>query len=117
MNIDLTNNRKAYGLLILTTWCWGCNAIFGKVAVGEVSPMLLVTLRWLGVVILLLAFANKYVRRDWVEVRKHGRCIDTSFGRNRFLRSLACLSSTDLREVASHELLKSIHTTVFKIMS
>lgn len=67
------DSRRAYLLLIVTTLCWGGNAIFGKIAVGEISPMLLVTLRWLGVVLLLLVFARKHVVRDWPVLRKHLR--------------------------------------------
>jgi drug/metabolite transporter (DMT)-like permease len=76
-----TNNRvispniRAYLLLTVTTWCWGANAILGKIAVGEISPMLLVTLRWLGVVILLLLFARKYLIQDWPILRHHLRYI------------------------------------------
>lgn len=40
-------------------------------AVGQVSPMALVSLRWLGVVILLALFANQHIRRDWGVLRKH----------------------------------------------
>ena len=69
----VADSRRAYLLLIVTTWCWGCNAIFGKIAVGEISPMLLVTLRWLGVVLLLLVFARKHFVRDWPVLRKHLR--------------------------------------------
>jgi drug/metabolite transporter (DMT)-like permease len=60
---------RAYFLLTLTTACWGGNAVFGRLAVGEVSPMLLVSLRWFGVVLLLAVFANKYIRRDWPVIR------------------------------------------------
>jgi drug/metabolite transporter (DMT)-like permease len=76
-----TNNRvispniRAYLLLTVTTGCWGANAILGKIAVGEISPMLLVTLRWLGVVILLLLFARKYLIQDWPILRHHLRYI------------------------------------------
>ncbi len=66
-----SHDLRAYGLLTVTTWCWGANAIFGKVAVGEISPMLLVTLRWLGVVILLLLFARKHLIKDWPILRHH----------------------------------------------
>jgi drug/metabolite transporter (DMT)-like permease len=65
------NHLRAYLLLTFTTWCWGLNAIFSKLAVGEISPMQLVTLRWLGVVILLLLFARKQVLRDWPILRRH----------------------------------------------
>ena len=67
------DSHRAYLMLMVTTWCWGCNAIFSKIAVGDVSPMLLVTLRWLGVVLLLLVFARKQVVRDWPVLRKHLR--------------------------------------------
>ena len=65
------DNRRAYLLLIIVTWCWGCNAILSKIAVGEISPMMLVTLRWLGAVLLLLSFARKYLVQDWQILRQH----------------------------------------------
>lgn len=61
----------AYLLVAFTTLCWGANAVFGQMAVGEVSPMALVALRWLGVVTLLLVFFNKPVRRDWPNLKPH----------------------------------------------
>ena len=65
------HNLQAYLLLTVTTLFWGGNTIFGQVAVGEISPMLLVTLRWLGVLILLLLFARKYLIEDWPVLRHH----------------------------------------------
>jgi len=64
-------SARAYLLLTITTLCWGANAVFGRLAVGEISPMLLVTLRWLGVLLLMLAFAKRYVRQDWPTLRRH----------------------------------------------
>jgi drug/metabolite transporter (DMT)-like permease len=61
---------RAYLLLTFTTLCWGGNAVFGRLAVGEVSPMALVTLRWLGALALLLVFAHAQVRRDWATMRE-----------------------------------------------
>ena len=72
-NSSTADSRRAYLLLIVTTWCWGCNALFGKIAVGEISPMLLVTLRWLGVVLLLLVFARRHFARDWPVLRQNLR--------------------------------------------
>jgi len=66
-----SNNLKAYVLLVFTTGSWGANVILGKVAVGEISPMLLVTLRWLVVLILLMLFARKHLVRDWPVLRNH----------------------------------------------
>ena len=37
------SNGRAYLLLAFTTFCWGANALFGRLAVGEISPMALVT--------------------------------------------------------------------------
>jgi drug/metabolite transporter (DMT)-like permease len=65
------SHLRAYLLLIITTWCWGLNAIFSKLAVGEISPMQLVTFRWLGVVLLLLVFAHRQIIRDWPILRRH----------------------------------------------
>lgn len=62
---------RAYLLLTTTTLCWGANAVFGRLAVGEVSPMLLVSLRWFGAVLLMMVFANQHVRRDWPMLRRH----------------------------------------------
>ncbi len=65
------HNLKAYLLLILTTLCWGANALFGRLAVGEVSPMLLVSLRWFTVVLLLILFASRPIRKEWSDLRNH----------------------------------------------
>ena len=60
---------RAYLLLAFTALCWGANAVFGRLAVGEVSPMALVTLRWLGALGLLVVFAHAHLRRDWPAIR------------------------------------------------
>jgi drug/metabolite transporter (DMT)-like permease len=68
---DVVASGRAYLLLTLTALCWGANAIFGRLAVGEISPMALVTLRWLGALGLLAVFAHAQVRRDWPAIRQH----------------------------------------------
>jgi drug/metabolite transporter (DMT)-like permease len=80
------SHLKAYLLLVATTLCWGLNAIFSKLAVDQISPMQLVTFRWLGVVILLSLFARNKLRRDWPLLRQHlpflclmGTCGFTAF--------------------------------------
>lgn len=45
--------------------------MFSRLAVGEVSPLLLVSLRWLGVVILLSLFCRRSLLRDWDRLRPH----------------------------------------------
>jgi len=66
-----SRHLRAYLLLIITTGCWGLNAIISRLAVGEISPMQLVTFRWLGVVLLLLMFARRQIIRDWPVLRRH----------------------------------------------
>ncbi len=58
-------------MLIVTTWCWGLNAIFGRLAVDQIAPMQLVMFRWLGVVLLMLLFTRDNLLRDWPVLRRH----------------------------------------------
>ncbi len=67
----MKSETRAYWLLTLTALCWGGNAVFARLAVGEISPMLLVMFRWLGVVILIGIFANRYIRAEWHVLRRH----------------------------------------------
>lgn len=62
---------NAYLLLVLTTLMWGGNAVAGRIAVGEISPMLLTGIRWIGVVILLAIFARRTVIAEWPVLRRH----------------------------------------------
>jgi drug/metabolite transporter (DMT)-like permease len=62
---------RAYALLVFTTWCWGLNTIFSRLAVGEISPMQLVMFRWLGVIIIVSGFALRFLKRDWPVLRQH----------------------------------------------
>lgn len=62
---------KAYVFLTITALCWGGNAVFGRLAVDEISPMLLVSLRWLGVLTLLTLFARGTLIEGWRALRPH----------------------------------------------
>lgn len=62
---------NAYLLLVLTTLSWGGNAVAGRFAVGEVSPMALTLLRWCGVVVLVVVFARGTIARDWPVMKRH----------------------------------------------
>ena len=62
---------RAYFFLTIATLCWGLNANFSRLAVGEVSPMQVVTFRWLGVVLLMFVFARADIVRDWPVLRRH----------------------------------------------
>jgi len=65
------SSSKAYLLLVITTASWAINVILGKLAVGEISPMQLVTARWLAVTLLLLVFARKHIVQDWPVIRQN----------------------------------------------
>ena len=62
--------RNAYGVLTLSAMSWGGNAVAGRMAVGEVSPMLLTLLRWTGVVLLVALFARGAVQSQWTVLRR-----------------------------------------------
>lgn len=63
--------RLAYILLTLTTLFWGGNSVAGKMAVGEISPMLLTFARWIIAVVLLAPFAWRGLKGDWPVIRRH----------------------------------------------
>lgn len=67
----MSDTNKAYVLLVITTGCWAANVILSKLAVGEITPMQLVSARWFGVTVLLLVFARKHIVTDWPVIRKH----------------------------------------------
>lgn len=58
-------HRTAYLLLALTTLFWGGNSVAGRMAVGEISPMLLTAGRWGAAFLLLLAFGWRETLADW----------------------------------------------------
>ncbi|SON57127.1 putative DMT superfamily transporter inner membrane protein [Hartmannibacter diazotrophicus] len=58
-----------YIVLCIATLCWSGNAIAGRLAVGEVSPMTLTFLRWVGVALVLLVFARRTIKAEWPALR------------------------------------------------
>jgi drug/metabolite transporter (DMT)-like permease len=56
-------------LLTLTAVFWAGNAVAGRLAVGHVSPMMLVILRWAVVLAVLWPIYGGQVRAHWGEVR------------------------------------------------
>jgi len=67
----ISTTIQAYYLLIIPTMCWGLNAVFARMAVGEISPMLLVSVRWLGTFILLALFAGRAIIADLPAIRRN----------------------------------------------
>lgn len=61
---------NAYLMLVLTMMAWAGNAVAGRFAVGEISPMALTTLRWVAVVLLLGLFARREIRAAWPVMRQ-----------------------------------------------
>jgi len=62
---------QAYLFLIITTMCWGGNAVAGKMAVGHISPLLLTTLRWSIAFATIIVFALPCLKRDWPVIRRN----------------------------------------------
>jgi drug/metabolite transporter (DMT)-like permease len=62
---------EAYVLLVLTTTVWGGNAVAGKLAVGQISPMALTTLRWIFACSILAVVARRQLIADWPVLKAH----------------------------------------------
>jgi drug/metabolite transporter (DMT)-like permease len=60
-----------YFLMIFTTLFWGGNVVAGRMAVGEVSPMAVVFLRWLIAFALLGALAARPIREEYRLILPH----------------------------------------------
>lgn len=65
-----TDRSRAYLFLTFTTLFWAGNAVAGRLSLGEVSPMLLISLRWFGTVALLFAIGGSGLRHDWPVLRR-----------------------------------------------
>lgn len=66
---------RAYPLLVITAIAWGGNAVAGRLAVGEISPMLLTALRWAVALALLLPFILGPIRSAWPTIAANARTI------------------------------------------
>lgn len=62
---------QPYLLLFLTALFWGGNAVAGKAAVGEVSPLLMTSLRWLLAGAVAVYLARDHLVREWATIRVH----------------------------------------------
>jgi len=56
-------------LLALTALFWAGNSVAGRLAVGHVSPMLLVFLRWVLVLAVMWPLYGRQVREHWPQIR------------------------------------------------
>lgn len=57
--------ERPYLLLTLTALAWAGNAVASRLAPGEISPMALTTLRWVGVSVVLAPFVGKAAKAEW----------------------------------------------------
>jgi drug/metabolite transporter (DMT)-like permease len=62
---------NAYLLLAVTMVFWAGNAVAGRFAVGEISPLLLTCCRWMFGAALLLLLGWRQLQRDWPTIRRH----------------------------------------------
>lgn len=67
--------RQAYVLLVFTTLIWGANAVAARLAVGEVSPMMMTGARWLICCVALWLAARTQIREHWRTLLPHWRRI------------------------------------------
>ncbi len=58
-------------LLVLTTLIWAGHSVVGRLAVGEIGPMTLTTMRWGLALPPILMAARPSLRRDWPTLRAH----------------------------------------------
>jgi carboxymethylenebutenolidase len=56
-------------LLVITTLVWAAHSIVGRLAVGQIGPMTLVTLRWAVALIPIFITARPSLRQDWPALR------------------------------------------------
>jgi drug/metabolite transporter (DMT)-like permease len=64
-------SAQAYAALAFTMACWAGNTVAAKLAVGEVSPMVIISARWGIVAVLLAGLVGPQLRRAWPELRRH----------------------------------------------
>jgi drug/metabolite transporter (DMT)-like permease len=60
-----------YLLLVLTMLFWGGNSVAGRLAVGEISPIALTSLRWIVVGAVMFALCHNQLRVHWPALRPH----------------------------------------------
>ena len=70
-------HRSAYLLLALTALFWGGNSVAGRMAVGEISPMLLVAGRWGLAFLLMLVIGWRETMADAATLRARGLWLAT----------------------------------------
>ena len=60
-----------YLLLIFTMVMWSANGIAGRLAIGEISPMVIVSMRWFLASVLLFILVRPQIAKDWQVLKHH----------------------------------------------
>ena len=68
-------NSRAWLLLVFTTLIWGANAVAARLAVGEASPMLVTTARWLVCCAALGLTSRRDIATHWRALLPHWRFV------------------------------------------
>ncbi len=67
--------HSAAALLVFTTLLWGCNAVAARLAVGNISPMMLTTARWTICCAALWLTARHTIAAHWRPVARSWRMV------------------------------------------
>ncbi|WP_051332278.1 DMT family transporter [Cucumibacter marinus] len=67
---SLKISSGTYLILMLAPLFWSGNAVAGKLAVGEIDPLMLASARFVGAVLVTFALAWPHLRKDWPEIRR-----------------------------------------------
>ena len=62
---------RAWVLLVVTTIMWGANGVASRLAVGRISPMTLVFMRWCVVCVFLCFVMRRAITQHWDVLRAH----------------------------------------------
>lgn len=61
--------EQPYVLLMLTTLMWGGNAVASRLAIGQISPMVLTVLRWFVAITILSLIGRSKLAQDWPRLK------------------------------------------------
>jgi drug/metabolite transporter (DMT)-like permease len=64
---------QAYLLLTIASLAWGGNVVASRLAIGQVSPMVLTSLRWTIVIGIFLALRPHRIAADWRVLKQYWR--------------------------------------------
>jgi drug/metabolite transporter (DMT)-like permease len=64
---------NAYLMMVLTTLMWAANAVASRLAIGNISPMMLTSLRWVVVCAVMPLLLRDQIRAHWPTLRASWR--------------------------------------------